>query len=251
MRIDQYLVANNYYESRNKAQDAISKGAIKVNGIIAKKPSMDILDTDTIEIVFESMEYVSRGGYKLKKAIEEFNLDFKDSIVLDIGSSTGGFTDCALQHGASLVYAVDVGSNQLHNTLRKDSRVISIENMNILEFNTDVHFNYLVMDVSFVSISHILPAILRYLDDTNILVCLIKPQFEAGKMIGKGVIKNPKIHLEVISNVNRYLNEAGLYINQITVSPIKGGSGNTEFICTVSKKKSNPINFKSVVDSAA
>lgn len=250
MRLDLYLVENNFFESRAKAQDAIKKGAIYVNGKLVTKNNYEVEENMSIQIQFETQKYVSRGGYKLEEAIEVFNLDFKDKIILDIGSSTGGFTDCSLKHGAKLVYAVDVGSNQLHNSLKEDKRIISLENTNILEFETDVRFDYLVMDVSFVSIKHLLSALLKYLDNDNKLICLIKPQFEAGKMIKKGIIKDKKLHLSIINTVNDYLNEAGLYINKITPSPIKGGSGNIEFLCLVSKNNSSNINFKLCVEKA-
>ncbi|MGM9972141.1 MAG: TlyA family RNA methyltransferase [Anaeroplasmataceae bacterium] len=250
MRIDLYLVNNNYFDSRTKAQDAIKQGAIYVNNIKVEKSNYDVKDGSNVCVKFETQEFVSRGGYKLKEAINKFNLDFNDKIVLDIGSSTGGFTDCALKHGAKMVYAVDVGSDQLHSSLRNNSRIVSLENTNILDFNTDVKFDYLVMDVSFVSINHLIPALLKFLNNNNKLVCLIKPQFEAGKMINKGIIKDKKLHLKIIKEVNDYLNEAGLYINKITPSPIKGGSGNIEFLCLVSLHKSPSLNYKLCVEEA-
>lgn len=247
MRIDLYLVENNKVESRSKAQKAIAEGAVLVNGKPCLKPSYDVLDSDIVRISFDALKYVSRGGFKLEGAIKSFNLDFKDKVVLDIGSSTGGFTDCALKFGAKEVYSVDVGTNQLHKSLRDDKRVHLYENTNILDFNIDINFDYLVMDVSFVSVKHLLPGIKRYLDDNNALICLIKPQFEVGKMINKGVIKDSKIHLFVLNNVSKYLLEEGLYINKLDVSPIKGGSGNIEFISVISKKESNTPNFKDIV----
>lgn len=250
MRIDLLLVEKGLFESRSKAQDAIKKGAISIDGKKILKSNTDVNDDSNIIVEFETQKYVSRGGYKLEEAITKFNLDFNDKVVLDIGSSTGGFSDCSLQHGAKLVYAVDVGTNQLHHSLIGNPKIISLENTNILEFDTDQKFDYLVMDVSFVSIKHLLKALVRYLDDNNRLICLIKPQFEAGKMIKKGVIKDRKLHLQIINDVNDYLNEAGLYINKITPSPIKGGSGNIEFLCLVSKHKSSLPNFKLCVEEA-
>ncbi len=247
MRIDLYLVEHNNFESRSKAQEAIKEGAILVNGKVCTKPSTDIIESDIIEVSFDALKYVSRGGFKLEGAIKEFNLDFNSKTVLDIGSSTGGFTDCAIKHGAELVYCVDVGTDQLHKTLRDNPKVRLYENTNILDFNVDISFDYLVMDVSFVSIEHVIVGVMKYLNDTNSLICLIKPQFEVGKMIGKGVIKDSSIHLKVLNNVYDYLERIGLYINKIAPSPIKGGSGNIEFISEISKRKSNKPNFKDVV----
>ena len=152
-RLDVFLVNNGYYSSREKASQAIKKGLIEVDGKVITKPSSQTTDESTIKILDVMLPYVSWGGMKLERAIQYFNLDFNNKIVLDIGASTGGFTDCALQHGARMVYAVDVGSNQLDQKLRYDLRVHSYENTNICDFNTDVTFDYLVMDVSFVSIT--------------------------------------------------------------------------------------------------
>lgn len=250
MRLDIYLVENKYFESRSKASDAIKKGAIKVDSKIITKASYEVMDSSKVEVEFETAKYVSRGGYKLEGAIKAFNVDFKDKIILDIGSSTGGFTDCALQAGAKLVYSVDVGTNQMHPSLRMDDRVKLFENTNILDFNENVSFDYLVMDVSFVSILHVIPGIEKFINDSNSLICLIKPQFEAGKMINKGVIKDKTIHNKILDNISRSLNERELYINKIAPSPIKGGSGNIEFISQISRHKTLINNFRNIVDEA-
>ncbi len=247
MRIDSFLVEKEYFKSRNKAQDAITQGAVYVNKKQITKSSFEVNEDDDIEILFETSKYVSRGGYKLEGAIEKFALDFNNKTVLDIGSSTGGFTDCSLQHGANRVYSVDVGSDQLDESLRKDSRVVVMENTNILNVEF-IPVDYIVMDVSFVSIKHIIPALLRFITNDNKLICLIKPQFEVGKMINKGIIKDKKIHLQVLKDVNEYLAESGLYINQIMPSPIKGGSGNIEFISVITRTKKAEINFSRIVE---
>ena len=135
MRLDQYLVEKGYFQSRNKARTSIDEGAIKVNGNICTKASFDVLDTDNIEVIKEVCPYVSRGGLKLKAAIDNFYLDFNGKTIVDIGSSTGGFTDCSLKHGAMLVYAIDVGTNQLDESLRKNDKVVSMENTNIKTTN--------------------------------------------------------------------------------------------------------------------
>lgn len=246
MRLDVFLVQNNYYSSREKASDAIKKGIVLVDGKIILKPSFDITD-EKIEITEELLPYVSWGGMKLKRAIDYFQLDFKDKVILDIGSSTGGFTDCALQHGARLVYAVDVGSNQLADKLRYDLKVKVYEQTNITDFMVDERFDYLVMDVSFVSITKIIPTLLRYLDDNNYLVCLFKPQFEVGKIKMKnGVIKDPKVHKEVVNMLINFIHSIGLFVNDLTYSTQKGKMGNIEYLALVSK---NPSEKKFNIDN--
>ena len=242
MRLDQYLVEKGYFETRNKAKSEINEGHIKINNKIITKPSFDILGGETIELI-DVCPYVSRGGYKLLKAINEFNLDFNNKIILDIGSSTGGFSDCAIQNGAKLVYAVDVGSNQLHESLRNNNKIISMENTNILDLDIDKlnpFPNILVMDVSFVSIEYLLPGINRFILDDTLFVCLIKPQFEVGNQKFKnGVIKDRNIHIKVIENVRNEFNKYGLDIFKLTISPILGGSGNKEFLALI-KRGNNP-----------
>lgn len=250
MRIDQYLVANHFFDSRNKAQNAIEQQAIMVNNKIVTKSSFDVVEGDKVEVLLQTDKYVSRGGYKLEAAINAFSLDFNDKIVLDIGASTGGFTDCSLQHGAKLVYSIDVGTSQLVKALKENSKVVSMENTNILDVMRLPHQpDIIVMDVSFVSIEKIIPAIQRFLTDSNYLICLIKPQFEAGKEYNKtGVIKDKKVHLKVLNRVSQYFNLNNLYISSIISSPILGGSGNKEFICYVSKQKKIQLDFKKVVE---
>lgn len=248
MRLDVYLVNENFFTSRSKAQEEIKAGHIKVNGKIIMKPNFDV-DSPQIEII-DMCPYVSRGGYKLEAAIKNFHLCFDNKVVLDIGSSTGGFTDCSLQHNAKVVYSVDVGSFQLAEKLRNDSRVKLYENTNILDFTPPEKIDILVMDVSFVSVEHLIPALLHLIDDNNYLVLLIKPQFEVGKMVGKGVIRDKKVHLKVLEQVDSYLSSNGLFINKLAPSPIKGGSGNIEFIAVVSKSKKGYHDFKAIVDIA-
>jgi len=248
MRLDMYLVNNNYFKTRSRAQQEIKDGHVLVNGKI-QKSSFDVSDNDKIELK-DIIPYVSRGGLKLEKAIKVFNLDFKDKIILDIGASTGGFSDCAIKHGAKLVYAVDVGSNQLDESLRNNPKIISMENTNVLDTDIKDNIDFLVMDVSFVSIIHLVDAIKKYLNDTNKLVCLIKPQFEAGQMINKGVIRDKNMHKEILEKVKNELESNDLYINQLDYSPIKGGSGNIEFISIIENHKKGDINISAVVNNA-
>lgn len=248
MRLDLFLVEKGYFKSRSRAQDEIKSGHVLVNNKKAKS-SLDVSDIDKIDII-NLIPYVSRGGLKLEKAIKVFNLDFKDKTVLDIGASTGGFTDCALKFGAKKVFSVDVGSNQLDDSLRKDKRVVVLENTNILDTDIKEKIDFLVMDVSFVSILHLVSAIKKYLNDDNQLVCLIKPEFEAGTMVKKGVIRDKNLHFNILSKVKNELLLNNLYISKIDVSPIRGGSGNIEFISLIETKYSCDINIKEVVDKA-
>ena len=235
-RLDVFLVNNNYFTSREKASQAIKKGIVEVDGKVVTKPSFPTSEDAKINILEVMLRYVSWGGMKLERAIEYFNLDFKDKVVLDVGASTGGFTDCSLQYGAKTVYSVDVGSNQLDDKLRYDFRVHSYENTNICDFNIDINFDFLVMDVSFVSITKIIPALLKFLNNDNKLICLFKPQFEVGKVkIKNGVIKDPKIHKMVVSTLINFIKEMGLYVNNLTYSTQKGKSGNIEYLALVSR----------------
>lgn len=249
MRLDQYLVEKGFFKSRNKAKVAIDDNVIEVNGKIVSKASLDISDNDNIKIIGEVCPYVSRGGYKLEAAIKNFYLDFKDKVVVDIGSSTGGFTDCSLQNGAKLVYAIDVGSNQLDESLRINPKVISMENTNIKDVNNfQMNPDFLVMDVSFVSITNLIEDISRFITNDNALVCLIKPQFEVGKMYLKnGIVKDKNLHIKVIENLMKVLSTYGLYITKLIPSPILGGSGNREYLALVKRDSFVNINVLEVV----
>ena len=247
MRLDQYLVQNGFYDSRSKAQNAIKNGDILVNGL-KPKSSCDVSEKDEIEVVSNSCPYVSRGGLKLLCAIEEFKLDFNDKVVLDIGASTGGFTDCALKHNAKLVYSIDVGSSQLHPTLKTNPKVISYENTNILDFKCDTHFDFIVMDVSFVSIEYLLQGICNFISDDTIFIALIKPQFELdGKRFKNGIVKDYHLWLDAICNVSDALNLKGLSIYKLVKSKIKGGDGNQEFLALIKKGNYKELNFLSIV----
>lgn len=248
MRLDVYLVEKGIFSTRNKAQTAVKDSAVSINGKIILKPNYDVSDNDIVEIIKEANPYVSRGGFKLEKAISEFRLDFKDKVVLDIGSSTGGFTDCALQHGAKLVYSVDVGKDQLDQSLRDRTDVVVMEQTNILDV-MELHqsIDYIVMDVSFVSIQVVLPAVDRFLNDDNAFVCLIKPQFEVGKVHMKnGVVKDKNIHMKVIQNVSDALSTYNMGISKLIPSPILGGSGNKEFLAYIRRNIKSNINIKEV-----
>ncbi len=244
MRLDIYLVTKGFFDSRTKAQNAIKSEDILVDGKLITKPNFEV-EEPQIEILKKSNPYVSRGGLKLEEAIQSFQLDFKNKVILDVGASTGGFTDCALKHGASKVYALDVGTSQLDDSLRQDSRVISMENTNILDlFSLPEPIDFIVMDVSFVSIEKLLPAIDRFLTNQNRWICLIKPQFEVGKVYFKnGVIKDSKIHLKVLEQVEAALESYHMAITKLIPSPILGGSGNKEFLAYIEKDAVCRVNF--------
>ena len=250
MRLDLYLVENNYFESRNKAKAEIENGNVSVNGKAILKSSYDVDSSVEISISDNICPYVSRGGYKLEAAINNFKLDFNDKVILDIGASTGGFTDCALKNGAKLVYSLDVGTSQLHESLRNNNKVIVLENTNIMDYNPNIEFDFLVMDVSFVSIEYLLPKLNELIDDNNSLVCLIKPQFEVGKIhLKNGIVKDKNLYLKILENLSCELAKYNLCIDKISLSPIKGGDGNKEFISVIKRNIKSNINFLAFVRS--
>lgn len=235
-RLDILLVKNGFFESREKAKRAIMAGIVLVNDTKIDKAGT-LVDVDKeIRIKGETLKYVGRGGLKLEKAIEVFSLDMKDKVVLDVGASTGGFTDCSLQSGASKVYAVDVGTNQLAWKLRQDERVISLENTHIQDLTSEnlngEKVDYVVIDVSFISLKRVFPHLKDFIKSSGKVMALIKPQFEVGKeRIGKGgIVKDIVHHDYAISLVKEYAKENGFYLEGIDLSPITGGKGNVEYI---------------------
>ena len=247
MRLDEYLVENEYFENLEIAKRQIMVGNIIVNEQKVDKPG-EIISLDkikSIRIKEKDIPYVSRGGLKLEKAIKVFELDFKDKIVLDIGASTGGFTDCSLQNGAKFVYAIDVGTNQLDWKLRNDSRVKSIENKHINDLekkDLQDDIDIIVMDISFISIKKVLYKIKELLKDNGFAIFLIKPQFEAERNeINKGIVDNLNVHKRVINEVIEEAKIYQLFLENLTTSPIKGTKGNIEYLA----KFSNKNNFSS------
>lgn len=223
--------------SREKARYYIKNGDVSVNGSVIEKPSYDVSEKDDVEIR-DSIGFVGKGGLKLKKAIESFRLNFFDKTVLDVGASTGGFTDCALQNGVKKVYAVDVGHGQLDPKLASNDRVVNFEGRNILDISpenidkTDI----VVSDVSFVSIKKILFHISNFIDEYGQIMCLVKPQFEVGKKrLKNGVVSDEKTHVEVVSDILDYAESLGLTVSGLDFSPIKGGEGNIEFLLYLTK----------------
>lgn len=240
-RLDAYLFENGYSESREKAKAFIMSGIVYVNGQKALKAGINVCDTDQIE-VRGGMEFVSRGGYKLKKAMQNFPIDLNDNICMDIGASTGGFTDCMLQNGAKKVYCVDVGYGQLAWKLRSDERVVNLERTNIRYVTKEQvpdEIAFFSVDVSFISLRLVLPAVLQLLTEDAQGVCLIKPQFEAGRdRVGKkGVVREKATHVDVVREIVDFVREIGFSVLGLTYSPIKGPEGNIEYLVYISNQK--------------
>ena len=242
-RFDKYLVDHGFFDSREKAKKAIMAGLVMVSGQVKDKAGEQLavdLDPSVIEIKGNPIPYVSRGGLKLEKGLAVFSFPVKDGIFLDIGASTGGFTDCLLQNGAAKVYSVDVGYGQLDWRLRGDERVVSMERTNFRNLEKDAipdNVDGTVMDVSFISITKLLDAIRLFLKDGGKGICLIKPQFEAGRdKVGKnGVVRDKKIHREVLDRTLMQIMEKHFKILGLDYSPIQGPKGNIEFLCYVEK----------------
>jgi 23S rRNA (cytidine1920-2'-O)/16S rRNA (cytidine1409-2'-O)-methyltransferase len=236
VRLDQLLVQRGLAESREKAQRLILAGAVRVNGAPAGKPGHTVADEPELVLAVEASErFVSRGGLKLEKAFETFGLDVAGRICLDVGASTGGFTDCLLQHGAARVYAVDVGRGQLDWRLRGDPRVVVREGVNaryLKPGDLPEPVSFAVADVSFISLTKILPAVTPLME-TGDLVTLIKPQFEAGAgQVGKGgVVRDPAVRERVVAEIRDFGGRLpGLVWQACCESPIKGPAGNVEFL---------------------
>lgn len=240
MRLDKYLIENNFFTSREKAQKAIKHNTVKVNGAIVTKASLDITETMEVEVIDIFNKYVSMGGLKLEKAIEDFELNMQGKTVLDIGASTGGFTDCALQHGAEFVVSVDVGSNQLVESLKNDPRVLSLENKDFRELTpADINnrtFDFIVSDVSFISLTYILPYCRQFLKPDGIMMFLIKPQFEAGPsfLSKSGIVVDEKGYKVAINKVVSEALNQRFNLNNLSVSTLFEQHKNVEFLAMFS-----------------
>lgn len=238
MRLDVYLVEKCLSKSRERAKEAVKKGYVKVNDRTIQKPSYEVSETDVIILQGEQLKYVGRGGIKLEYAINVFNIDLSDKVCLDIGASTGGFTDCMLRYGGKLVYAIDVGHDQLDASLINNIKVVNMERTNVKDLRlTDFEIapDFIVADVSFISLSHILPKIKEFLPIGCSSVILIKPQFEAGKeFVGKnGIVKDRKVHVSVLNNIIDFCSKIGLKVCRLEYSPICGGDGNIEYLAYI------------------
>ena len=243
VRLDKALVAKSLVETETKAQQAIDARIVSVNGAIAVSHGFMVAPSDELLVVVPP-KFVSRGGFKLEAAIAEFDLDLKDMRVLDVGASTGGFTDCALQHGARQVVALDVGKNLLHERLRSDERVVEISETNAREIGNlasagaglalfSEKFDVVVADLSFISVHEVLPSMLAVLKADGLLILLVKPQFEATRLEAdkaSGVIEDPEIHQRVCREVSEASSQKGCTVLGVIESPIRGQQGNIEFL---------------------
>ena len=241
-RLDVLLVNRGFFQSREKAKSSIMAGVVFVNDKKEDKPGVKV-DVDSIITIKENVHpYVSRGGLKLEKAIRVFNIDLKDKTAIDVGASTGGFTDCMLKNGAKKVFAVDVGYVQLAWELRNDERVVCMERTNIRYVKPEdigILADFSSIDVSFISLKKVIPVVINLLKDDGELLCLIKPQFEAGReKVGKhGVVRDKKVHEEVVKDIITFSLKEGLKIRGLDFSPIKGPEGNIEYLVYLSKKE--------------
>lgn len=261
-RLDKYLTDLGYFETKSKAAAAILAGHVKINDEYLTKAGFQINPTKEYEIVVKSMPFVSRGGFKLKKALDTFPVKIEGRICLDAGASTGGFTDCLLQNGAKFVYAADVGYGQLDWKIRSDERVKTIERTNLkncafeeIYSENEPIADLLVSDLSFISLTKVLPNLKNLLSpDFHEMILLIKPQFEAGKeKVEKGgVVRDKKVHQEVIENVINCAKELNYSINDLTFSSIKGPSGNIEYLIWLSSHNENKatLDIKNIVETA-
>lgn len=261
-RLDKILVDLGYFENKSKASAAILAGNVKIGTEVITKAGFQIDPTKEYDFQVKSMPFVSRGGFKLKKALESFDINVKDRICLDAGASTGGFTDCLLQNGAKFVYAADVGYGQLDWKIRSSEKVKTIEKTNLRTCSfEDIYAknepiaDLLVSDLSFISLEKILPNLKKLMNPNfHEMICLIKPQFEAGKELVEkgGVVKNPKVHIEVIQNIINCVNKLEYTIKDLTYSSIKGPAGNIEYLIwfTTEKDTENIPEIENLVNDA-
>jgi len=258
-RLDVYLVENGMTESRERAKALIMAGQVYVDNQKCDKAGTTVADGANIEVRGETLKYVSRGGLKLEKAMKEFPITLEGKIAMDVGASTGGFTDCMLQNGAVKVYSVDVGYGQLAWKLRTDERVINMERTNIRYVtaeNIPDKIDFASIDVSFISLKLVLPVVYNLLSDAGEVAALVKPQFEAGReQVGKkGVVRDIKVHYQVAENAVAAAKEIGFYPAGFSFSPIKGPEGNIEYLLYLKKSEDNTVidsdTIKAVVDES-
>ncbi len=250
IRLDRLLVERRLSPARERARALIMSGSVLVNEAVVDKAGTQVSTDSEIRIKGEDNPYVSRGGLKLKVAIDTFGIDARGSVVLDVGVSTGGFTDCLLQEGAKKVYAVDVGYGQLAWKLRTDEKVVLFERENIRYFSgddIDDAIDLVTIDVSFISLKLVLPAVLNLIKKGTIILALIKPQFEAGKAdVGKrGVVRDPEVHERVIKDLIAFSREIGLAVEGTCESPIMGPAGNREFFLYARNEGTGPAAIES------
>lgn len=256
-RLDIVLVEKGLANSRERAKEMIKSGQVTINGNLCDKPSKIISDNDKLEIIGETLKYAGRGGLKLEHALDKFEISIKECVCVDIGASTGGFTDCMLQNGVKKVYAVDVGHSQLVESLKNDPNVVNMEKTDVRTltkqaFNESI--NFIATDVSFISLKLVLPKIYELLEDKCQAVVLIKPQFEAGKsnLNKHGIVIDQKVHIEVLKEIYFYSQSLGFAVKGLCYSPIKGGKGNIEYLMLLEKSSdiSELFDFKNIVEDA-
>lgn len=247
MRLDKFLA--NRFASRTKAAEAIERGLVTINGKRIS-PSYDYKDGDCIEIIKAEEHFVSNGGYKLSKALNDFEFSVKDKIFIDVGASNGGFTDCLLQNGAKKVYCIDVGESQLDESL-KDKNIVVLDNFNARNLSKDLFTEKIdgaVIDVSFISLTYILKNIADVIEDNEYIIALIKPQFECeSKNVGKnGIVKEAAVHKRIISKICKFAIEIGLGVIKLTNAPIKQGK-NIEYLVLLQKKPSDNFDINELI----
>ncbi|MBK5245742.1 MAG: TlyA family RNA methyltransferase [Peptostreptococcaceae bacterium] len=252
-RLDVILFNKGLFQSRERAKAAIMAGIVYVDGQRIDKAGTSVNDFQEFYIKENLCPYVSRGGLKLEKALELFDFSLEGITAVDIGASTGGFTDCMLKNGAKKVFAIDVGYGQLDYKLRNDPRVVNMEKINIryLDLETiDKDVEFISIDVSFISLKLVFPIAANMLDEKGSLICLVKPQFEAGReQVGKkGIIRDVNVHREVINNVIAYAESNGLYPYGLTFSPVTGAKGNIEYLLYLKKNKSDNFDVAKTIN---
>ena len=234
LRLDKTLVERKLTQSRERAKELILKNAVSVNGSVTADPTHSVDGSDLIELIAADIPWVSRAGRKLEQALDSWSIEVSDKVVLDVGASTGGFTDLLLSRGAKKIYALDVGHGQLHEKLRNDSRVIDMEGTHIDDVASSDFSEPLaliVIDVSFISLSRVLPKVKTLLAPKGIVIALIKPQFEVGReAIKKGIVRDRELHAEVLLRIQKHAKETGFNVRAVAESPILGGDGNKEFL---------------------
>lgn len=258
MRLDAYLTEKGLAKSRERAKELIKAGQVLVDGMAVCKPAYNVSEDSEVKIVGGQLKYVGRGGLKLEKAITEFGIYLNGRVCIDIGASTGGFTDCMLQNGAAYVYAVDVGHGQLDESLAADGKVLNMEGTNIKNLSAadfPKRPDFISADVSFVSLKQILPKIKELLPEKGEAAVLIKPQFEAGRAnIGKnGIVKDRKVHERVLEDIVSFCFDLGLVPEKVTHSPISGGDGNIEYLAYLkagTRTVPHDFDYKKIVLSA-
>lgn len=256
-RLDVILFERGFFDSREKAKIAIMEGTVFVDNQKSDKPGTSYDEECKIEVRNNKLKYVSRGGLKLEKALDVFHIDLEGTVSMDVGASTGGFTDCMLQNGCKKVYSVDVGYGQLDWKLRNDSRVVNLERTNIRYIDESLikdEIDFFSVDVSFISLKIVLPVIRRIIKDGAMGVCLIKPQFEAGreKVGKKGVVRDKEVHKEVVNSICEFCVNNGFAVLSIDFSPVKGPEGNIEYLMLVKKSDNayidEPVDVDNVVE---